>query len=365
MALSRCMCLLMMLCATIASAQIKEEIGKVDGAHFRILMPAQWNGSLVLWCGGYTPVPIVFRAGERRSELAVALLGQGYALAESGYSSGGIAVDGAIEDSDSLRKYFRQKYPRTAAVYVLGESMGGLVALRLMEGFRDDYKAGLSFCGMLSKPSDYVRRAFDLLTLFAYFHPDTLPPPGEIPADFRPTEERMQRVVRALAANPTAAAVLRTESGAHDLSELGAIVVFHTDLLRDVKSKCGGNPVSNEGTLYVSSADPEQINAGVRRFPAAPRAANCLRGIGAARGELARPFLNVDASYDPVVPGWFANAYQHSLAGSPSEVWFVRQYVSEKGHCSVPLRARLGAFQELVRWSQNKADKPKPGFRLK
>jgi hypothetical protein len=218
---------------------------------------------------------------------------------------------------------------------------------------------------MLSTPFDYVRRAFDVLTLFAYFHPDTLPPPGEVPPDFRPTEERMQRVVRALEANPATTAVLRSESGAHDIRELGAILVFHTDLLRDVRSKCGGNPIGNDGILYVVGTDLEKTNAGVRRVSAAPRAAACLKDTGSAHGTLARPFLAVDASYDPVVPGWFANAYQHSLAGSPAEAWFVRQYVSAKGHCSVPLRTRLEAFQELVRWSQNETDKPKPGFRLR
>jgi hypothetical protein len=136
MALSRCVRLFLVCAgATMAEPQIKEEIGKVDGAHFRILIPAQWNRSLVLWCGGYTPTPVVFRAGDRRSELAVALVERGYALAETGYSRGGIAVDEAVRDSDALRKYFRHKYRRTAAVYVLGESMGGLIALKLVEDF--------------------------------------------------------------------------------------------------------------------------------------------------------------------------------------------------------------------------------------
>lgn len=335
----------------------------MDGASFRILMPAQWNGSLVLWCDGYTPEPILFQAEQRRSRLAVALVERGYAFAESGYSRGGIAVDAAVRDIDALRKYFRKKYRRTAAVYVLGESMGGLIALRLMEAFPHAYKAGLSFCGLLTTPSDYVRRAFDLLTLFGYFHPGILPPPGEVPPDFRPTEERMRSVVRALEANPDATAVLRNHSGVHDLPELGQILVFHTDLLRDVRSKCGGNPIGNESTLYVVGAGVERINAGVRRVSAAPGAAACLRDTGSARGTLARPFLAVDASFDPVVPGWFGNAYQQNLAGSPAEFWFVRQYVSAKGHCSVPSRTRLQAFEELVRWSQNETDRPRPGFR--
>jgi pimeloyl-ACP methyl ester carboxylesterase len=236
------------LCAgtAMATPEMKEEIGKLQGAHFRILMPAQWNRSLVLWCGGYTPTPVVYRPGERPSQLAVGLVERGYALAESGYSRGGVAVDESVRDSDALRKYFARKYKRPVAVYVLGESMGGLIALRLVEGFPKAYTAGLSFCGMLSTPSDYVRRAFDLLTLYSYFHPDTLPPPGDVPPDFRPTEERVGNVVRTLEANPVATAVLRNESAIRDVRELGAILVFHTDLLRDVQLKCGGNAIGNQ-----------------------------------------------------------------------------------------------------------------------
>lgn len=363
MALSSRMWMLALVVATAAAQQVKEEIGSVDRAAFRILMPAQWNGSLVLWCGGYTSKPVVFRAGERRSQLAVALVERGYALAESGYSRGGIAVDDAIRDSDALRRRFRRKYPRTNAVYVLGESMGGLVALRLAESLPGAYQGGLSFCGMLSTPFDYVGRAFDLLTLFAYFHPGVLPPPGDVPSSFRPTQDRIRNVTQALESNPSTTTMLRRESGANGTNELAAILVFHTDLLRDVGSRCGGNPASNQGTLYTVGDDLEKINAGVQRTSGAPGAATCLRNIGAARGALARPFLAVETVYDPVVPGWFVNSYQNGLAGTPAEAWFVRQYVSAKGHCSVPLQTRLAAFEDLARWSRNKMDKPKPGLR--
>src|SRR5262245_45010217 len=103
MHLARCLWLLVLWAGvTIAAPQINEEIGRIEGAQYRILMPATWNGSLVLWCGGYSTRPVVFRAGERQSKLAVALVELGYAVAESGYSRGGFAVNEAIRDSDAL-----------------------------------------------------------------------------------------------------------------------------------------------------------------------------------------------------------------------------------------------------------------------
>src|SRR5262245_64918088 len=47
-----------------------------------------------------------------------------------------------------------------------------------------------------------------------------------------------------------------------------------------------------------------------------------------------------DRSTVSCTPGWFVNAHQQTLAGSPAEGWFVRQYVSAKGHSSVPSRTR-------------------------
>jgi len=348
--------------ATAASAENSIEIGVLRGAQFRILKPAQWNGQLIIWCSGYTPVPIEFNGKERVPDFAAALLDDGYAVAESGYSRGGVAVEQAMEDSNELRKYFKRKHPKTSAVYVVGESMGGLIALRLVEEKPRLYRAGLSFCGMLSTPFDYVRQAFDLLALFSYYEPSLLPSPAEVPSGFRPSPEIMQGVAKALQANGEAKESLQIASGASDVGTLAGILVFHTDLMRDVQSKCGGNPVNNTGTVYSSRSDADRVNAGVLRVASAPGAASCLKAIGEARRGLVRPFLAVDVSRDPVVSGRFGNSYDEYVSGTPAEQWFVRQFIPAQGHCSVPAKVRVEAFQATVRWAEAAANKPKAGF---
>jgi len=292
----------------------------------------------------------------------LALLEKGYAIAESG-SRGGVAVNEAVKDTDALRRHFGRKHSRPKAIFAVGESMGGLVALRLVERFPSNYTAGLSYCGMLSSPSDYVRRVFDLLALFAFFHPGVLPNPDQVPTGFRPTEELMKNVARALETNPKAAEILFRESGANGIEDLAPALVFHTDLLRDVGQRCGGNVIDNRGTLYVSGEGTERVNKGLRRVSAAPNTTACLGDMSRPMGLLSRPFLAVDSTYDPIVPAWFANSYRQSIAGTAAEAWFVRQYASASGHCSVPLQTRLAAFQDLVKWSSEDGARPAPGLR--
>jgi hypothetical protein len=339
-----------------------EEIGALEGAQFRILVPATWNGVLVLWCDGYRPSPGTFQKGKGLSKFALALVEQGYAVAESGYSKDGLAVDEAFRESHTLRGYFLKKHSDTKAVYVLGESMGGLISLTLVESYPTSYAGGLSFCGMLGSPFEYTRRVFDLLTLFHYFYPEVLPPPSEIPATFRPTETLMSTVEATLARSPNEAGLLRNQAGVHTNKELAPALVFHTDLLRDLTAVCGGNPFDNRSTIYVAGTGSIALNERLHRNRASPAATECVKRMKAPRGNLLRPFLAVDSGYDPIVPGWFVNEYENVLAGSPSALNFVRQFISGSGHCSIPIQTRLGAFQDLVKWVGLRAA-PEPGLR--
>ena len=44
------------LCLAAPKVQPKTEIGEINGAKFRIDIPDNWNGGLVMYCHGYSPV---------------------------------------------------------------------------------------------------------------------------------------------------------------------------------------------------------------------------------------------------------------------------------------------------------------------
>src|SRR5205807_1248572 len=115
-------------------------------------------------------------------------------------------------------------------------------------------------------------------------------------------------------------------------------------------------------TIYVAGTGSITVNERVHRTSASLAATECVKRMKAPRGHLLRPFLAVDAAYDPVVPGWFVNEYENVLSGSPSALNFVRQFISGSGHCSIPLQTRLGAFQDLLKWVDLRAA-PETGLR--
>ena len=349
--------------AAYAQTPVSEELGVLRGAQFRILMPANWNRNLVLWCGGYRASPGTFQKGKTLGNFARALVEQGYAVAESGYSKGGVAVDQAFADTHSLREHFMAKHPSTRAVYVVGESMGGLVSLTLVEAYPKSYKAGLSFCGLLASPFEFTRRAFDLLALFHYFQPEALPSPSAIPGDFRPSETMFAAVAASLDRSPLDAELVRNQAGVNSNEELAQVLVFHTDLLRDLANACGGNPFDNRSTIYVAGSRSTAINDRLQRASASRVATECVKRMRTPRGNLLVPFLAVDSASDPVVPAWFANGYESALAGTPFAANFARQFVSGSGHCTIPLQTRLEAFQELVTWASSPGARPTPGLR--
>ena len=65
--------------------------GELEGAPFRIQVPEEWNGNLVMYTHGYLPRGAQWTP--LHPSLAVVFLERGFALAESGYSRQGWAVN--------------------------------------------------------------------------------------------------------------------------------------------------------------------------------------------------------------------------------------------------------------------------------
>jgi hypothetical protein len=71
-----------------------------DGSTFKAEVPADWNGTLLLYSHGYVPsfVPNPPADTWRNRTVADHLLAEGYALAGSSYASNGWAVNEALRD---------------------------------------------------------------------------------------------------------------------------------------------------------------------------------------------------------------------------------------------------------------------------
>jgi pimeloyl-ACP methyl ester carboxylesterase len=355
----------LLACATLGAAapngNTKTEFGEINGAKFRIDIPKNWNGGLVMYCHGYSPIAVSYKEGDLPPVLAV-FTDQGYALAESGYAAGGWAIEEAVTDTEALRRYFAAKYGQPKETYITGHSMGGFLTMLFMERFPTAYEAGLALCGPLAPTTYFMERgAFDARVVFDYYFPGALPPPNKVPADFQVTEEAVKQLQNVIDSQASKAAALLRYSGAHNTKDLADTLIFITGMLRELQQRSGGNPFDNRNQIYESPEDYNALNDGVKRYSSDPRAAEYIRTWYTPTGKLTHPMLAIHTSYDPLVPVRIPDRYPELVEQTGSTAMFVQQYVKHDGHCAI-LPAEIAAgFSELRAWKASGA-KPHSGL---
>jgi pimeloyl-ACP methyl ester carboxylesterase len=124
--------------------------GTLSGAAYRAEVPAQWNGTLVLWSHaayrfGFSPteVELTNQPTTRRW-----LLEHGYAVAASKYDPvSGWVMKQAIDDQVGLLDWFTRTVGEPRKTVAEGASMGGLVATLLAERYPSRFAGVVSLCG--------------------------------------------------------------------------------------------------------------------------------------------------------------------------------------------------------------------------
>ncbi len=348
--------------AALVSAAPKVETGNINGAAFRIDVPENWNGGLVVYCHGYSPVPVTFTQ-EKLSPALQPFVDKGYAVAESGYAAGGWAVQEGIVDTETLRRYFVGKYGKPKETFVTGHSMGGFMTMMLAETYPATYDAALPLCGPLA-PTDWFmnRGAFDSYVLFNYYFPGVLPEPGKAPADFQNSRELVQKVEAALNASPEKAASLRKfrDSNLKSNRDLAGTTAFIAYMVKELDQRAGGNPFDNRNTIYNGTLDDVKVNAEIPRYAADPHAMTYLKTYYTPSGRIQHPMLAIHTSYDPLVPVWIPNSYESTVETAGTSSLFVQQYVNHDGHCAIMPDEIAEGFAELREWKST-GKRPRAG----
>jgi hypothetical protein len=353
-----------LLSFTALSFAQKLETGAINGAAFRIDVPANWNGSLVVYCHGYNPQPVKYNDQKLPPFLQV-FVDQGFAIAQSGYAAGGWAIQEAAVDTESVRRYFIGKYGRPKETYITGHSMGGFLTMMLMETNPTSYDAGLPLCGPLAATTWFMSRAaFDGLVLFNYFFPRVLPDPDKIPKDFVNNREIQTKVEEALNAAPEKSAMLRRQNNLKNNHDLATDLTFAVYMIKELMERAGGNPFDNRNVIYNGTGDDNALNAAIPRYTGSPRAIAYLRSYYTPTGRILNPMLAVHTSYDPLVPVSIPNMYSSTVETAGTERLFVQKYVKHDGHCNIQPDEISRAFAELREW-KNKGERPQGGEVLK
>ncbi|MEX2263414.1 MAG: hypothetical protein WD696_15765 [Bryobacteraceae bacterium] len=351
----------LLMAATLA-AQPKTETGDINGAKFRIDVPEKWNGVLVMYCHGYSPVPGNYD-NPKPNPLLNLLLDDGYAVAQSGYAAGGWAIQEAMQDTDALRRYFLKKYGSAKETYITGHSMGGHLTMALMESFPHIYDGGLALCGPLAPASFFMeRRVFDMLVVFEYLLPGVLPSPGNVPPDVQLGPARNAEIEKALESKPDQAAEMRRFSAIRTNQELARTLALFTHIVSDLQRRGGGNPFDNRNTIYEGTSDDNALNDGVKRYEADARSVEHLARHYTPTGRLVRDMLAIHTTYDPLVPPWTTNPYAEIVDRAGRSNFFVQQYVKRDGHCAITPSEVMTGFRQLKEWkTTGKRPSPRAG----
>lgn len=130
-----------------------------SGAKWRAEVPANWNGTLLLWSRGYSR-----GTGEPESapaQMRAALLAEGYAIAGSNYGSGGWALEQAVPAQRATLDAFATAHRRPTRVIAWGYSMGGLVSTALAEQQPAGVQGALSMCSSMGGAIGMMNMALD------------------------------------------------------------------------------------------------------------------------------------------------------------------------------------------------------------
>ncbi len=360
-ALSACSALLAQTpdARTPETPEIKVETGVLDGAAYRIDMPAKWNGILLVYYHGYSETPVTYDK-QKPNSIGSGFAAAGFEVVQSGYSVTGFALEHAIPETEALREYAIAKNGQPKASYVMGHSMGGQLTMATMEKYPSRYDGGLALCGLLEPTNWAVGHGGALRAAFDYYYPGLLPGPTHIAASEKLDDDLVKKVFAALPTNPKGLEELMALTHFKTREDLADGLVFSTFIERDLEQKIGEPVLDNHNFLYAGGPDDNALNDGVKRYTASDAALGYLTTWYTPTGVLVKPILAVHTTYDPIIPADSVRLYAEQVQRAGSSRNFVQQYVKADGHCHISGPETSSALSELIHWTQT-GKKPESG----
>jgi len=350
--------------AFAALAGARAYTGTLGPAAYRIEIPANWNGELLLWAHGVRGFSSEVYADNPPPALRRALIQQGYAWAASSFSENGFIPGVATNDTLLLKRFFSEQFGEPARTYIAGNSMGGNVVTLSLENFPDEYDGGLSFCGVVAGEEwiDYLLAWVMAAEFIAGF---------ELPLDAGSARVNAMvdaNILPALgpAENPTPRG-LAFRSVVRNLT--GGPRPFFAEGYRKAYAANFGlitgdpgrtMPLTRAATTdgIVFRADPglgfdgDAVNDGVRRITADMELRDPAKHPDTAptTGRLHDPLLTLHESGDLTVPISLEQSYRHKVEAAGTGDLLVQRIIRSGAHCDFSDTEITRAWGDLSAW---------------
>jgi pimeloyl-ACP methyl ester carboxylesterase len=338
------------------------------GSIYRLVRPSNWNGILLLYAHGFVskdePVAIPPDA-----QLVISLLApRGFAVAVSSFSDTGWVIKDGTQRTHQLLGLFTSKFGKPARVYAAGASMGGLIAIRLIETWPGEFAGVLPACavaGGLTRQYDY---ALNVRILFDLFYPGVLPGTAvDVPPGIDLNQDIVNPAVAAMTANPTGAMAIASiaqtpvpfASGAELLQSIATalgVAATYPDILELTHGQSYFDNTATQYTGALPALTLALINANVQRFSGTRAGQNSLEHNYTPTGDLRIPALTLSTFRDPLIPGFHRTIYGQTVAAMGDSDRLVQREVPGSGggygHCTFTPQELTQAFLDLVLWGE-------------
>ena len=364
--------------------------GSIDGAPYRIVVPSNWNGTLLVYAHGYRdkadhPGETDNRAADiaPSSALEPVLLAQGYALSGSAYKDNGWAVEEGVDDLKNLVNFFKRRVARPDKTILWGFSMGTVIGFKSIEQADAPYDGALCGCAVGGGAPASWDAAGDLMLAYdtVFGMPASWGTPGDVRDDLDFDTEVVSKLGPELGnqANFPKFEFLRLITGTPGRGIMPPAppnfypnwvltdMFFSTEARAELERRAGGAVSQNLNRHYFLT-DTERAYLVSLGIPAATidgwlMAMNNRRDFSPAlmprqyveqnasySGNILKPVLTMHTLYDPLVPVSHERDYAFTVARAARENMLFQTYTNGNGHCSFTGEQLVTAVTAINSW---------------
>lgn len=360
--------------------------GVLNGAGYRIEVPKNWNGMLVMYAHGYRGKNTTLEVSN--PPIRRYLIENGYAWAASSNSKNYYDVRAGIEDTNALAQAFtkiaiQNNRPLSAPskIYITGVSMGGHVAAAAVEQETVNtaknkvrYNGAVPMCGVLGDTEllNYFT-AYQLAARYYAGIPAQTFPNTDFSANRKKLLDELWTVyplVLTSKGDKVKDIVMNLTGGQRPIFEDGFKIKAYQDAAWDTFEDNGNlfgiltkNVVDTTQTVYQLDADPAlspeetALNNAILRVTAAPDAngprTDGLRWVPKVNGQFSVPVVTLHTLGDLYVPFKMEQIYKQRAAANGSDQWLVQRAIRSPGHCDISVAEQASAFQAMLDWEQH------------
>ena len=391
--------ILALLAPATAAAQVAAAVplpadlqGELDGVPYRIRVPSNWNGTLIVYAHGYGEAALPLALAPLPADVE-ALLAKGFALAASRFGGGvpvppqvlaGYQVKEGMQNCVALTGAFREMVAPPLRTIIWGKSLGGLMALGLIEKHPGLYDGAVALCAAGAGTPRRFDHFLDITLAYkvAFGWEASWGSPGDLRDDLNFMTDVLPHVPQPAPANFGRWEFLRLVNRLPNdsyyvnpvgLPERGQNLYFAFAVRAELERRAGGPVAENVGRVYTLSDDDKAYLGGLgvdadallaemnemTNITSDRNARNYAAHYFDPSGDIRRPVLTVHTTGDALAPPNHESAYGATVGQLDNGDLLMQQFTAGyrtpsgttvNGHCTFTSAQNVAGIDAMMHW---------------